>query len=135
MTVMPLVVLATWFAFTSVETPTPSTTLALPSEPDESTRIDEIYDQESRLLLSLYSLKGNGKADYVTGRTVEQHVRSTYGNPVYYTLEFPIFYWWNHTMWNDPFVDGVNGNEQVYQEETDFDVSRYKPCVFNGQPC
>src|SRR5690606_17814465 len=74
MTVMPLVVLATWLAFTSVETPSPSSSLALPSEPDESTRIDEIYDQESRLLLSLYSLKGNGKADYVTGRTVEQHV-------------------------------------------------------------
>lgn len=135
MTVMPLVVLATWLAFTSVETPSPSTTLALPIEPDESTRIDVIYDQESLMLLSLYSLKGNGKADYITGRTVEQHVRSTYGNPVYYTLEFPIFYWWNHTMWNDPFVDGVNGNEQVYLEETDFDVSRYKPCTFNGQPC
>lgn len=135
MTVMPLVVLATWLAFTSVETPSPPTTLALPIEPDESTRIDVIYDQESLMLLSLYSLKGNGKADYITGRTVEQHVRSTYGNPVYYTLEFPIFYWWNHTMWNDPFVDGVNGNEQVYLEETDFDVSRYKPCVFNGQLC
>ena len=135
MTVMPLVVLATWLAFTSVETPSPSTTLALPIEPDESTRIDVISDQESLMLLSLYSLKGNGKADYITGRTVEQHVRSTYGNPVYYTLEFPIFYWWNHTMWNDPFVDGVNGNEQVYLEETDFDVSRYKPCTFNGQPC
>ncbi|WP_342348251.1 hypothetical protein [uncultured Nitrospira sp.] len=135
MSVMPLIVLATWLAFTSVEIPSPSTTLALPSEPDENTRIDEIYDQESLMLLSLYSLKGNGKADYITGRTVEQHVRSTYGNPVYYTLEFPIFYWWNHTMWNDPFVDGVNGNEQVYQEETDFDVSRYKPCAFNGQLC
>ncbi|GJL70652.1 MAG: hypothetical protein NPIRA06_32870 [Nitrospirales bacterium] len=135
MTVMPLVVLATWLAFTSVESPSLSTPLALPIEPDESTRIDEIYDQEALLLLSLYSLKGNGKADYITGRTVERHVRSTYGNPVYYTLEFPIFYWWNHTMWNDPFVDGVNGNEQVYQEETDFDVSRYKPCVFNGQTC
>lgn len=135
MTVMPLVILATWLAFTSVETPSSPPTQSLPPEPPENTRIEEIFDQESRLLLSLYSLKGNGTVDYVTGRTVEQHVRSTYGNPVYYTVEFPVFYWWNKTMWNDPFVDGVNGNEQVYQEEMEFDISRYKPCVFNGQPC
>jgi hypothetical protein len=132
---MPLVVLTTWLVFTSVETRFSPPTQALPPEPPEHTRIEEIFDQESRLLLSLYSLKGNGTVDYVTGRTVEQHVRSSYGNPVYYTVEFPIFYWWNHTMWNDPLVDGVNGNELVYQEDTDFDVSRYKPCVFNGQPC
>ena len=135
MTVMPLVVLATSLVFTSVETPSPPPTLSLPPEPEESTRIDEIFDQESRLLLSLYSLKGNGTVDYVTGRTVEQHVRSTYGNPVYYTVEFPIFYWWNHTMWNDPEQDGVNGNERVYQENMEFDISRYKPCLFNGQSC
>jgi hypothetical protein len=58
-----------------------------------------------------------------------------YGNPVYYTEKFPLFYWWNHTMWNDPEQDGVNGNERVYQENIDFDRSRYKPCVFNGQNC
>ena len=38
-------------------------------------------------------------------------------------------------MYNDPEQDGVNGNELVYKEETDFDASRYKPCLFNGQPC
>ena len=135
MTVMPLVILTTWLAFTSVETPSSTPFLSLPPEPDETTRIDEIYDQESRLFLSLYSLSGNGTVDYVTGRTVEGHIRSNYGNPVYYLPEHPIFYWWNHTMFNDPQLDGVNGNELVYQEETDFDVSRYKPCVFNGQPC
>jgi hypothetical protein len=135
MTVMPLVILTSWLTLTSVEIPLSAPILSLPQEPDESTRIDEIYDQESRLLLSLYSLKGNGNVDYVTGRTVEQHTQSSYGNPVYYTSEFPVFYWWNNTMWNDPFVDGVNGNEQVYQKETDFDVSRYKPCLFNKQPC
>jgi len=66
---------------------------------------------------------------------VQEHARSHYGNPVYYTEKFPLFYWWNHTMWNDPEQDGVNGNEKVYQENIDFDRSRYKPCVFNGQPC
>ena len=134
MTGLTLLAFSTWLAFASVETPNPALQ-PLPPEPDEATRVDEIYDQESRLFLSLYSLSGNGKVDYVTGRTVQGHIRSDYGNPVYYLPEHPIFYWWNHTMFNDPQLDGVNGNELVYQEETEFHVSRYKPCVFNGQPC
>lgn len=107
----------------------------LPTEPDISTRIDELYDHESRLFLMLYSLHGNGQVDYVTGRLVQDYARSNYGNPMYQTEAFPLFYWWNHTMWNDPEQDGVNGNERVYQENVEFDVSRYKPCTFNGQPC
>lgn len=110
-------------------------TTALPVEPDVETRVDEHYDQESRMFIFLYSLKGDGEVDYVTGRMVEQHARSHYGNPVYYTQAFPLFYWWNHTMYNDPEMDGVNGNERIYQENVDFDPSRFKPCVFNGQPC
>ncbi len=108
---------------------------ALPAEPDFNTRIDELYDHEARLFLVLYSLQGNGVVDYVTGRLVEEYARSNYGNPVYYTESYPLFYWWNHTMWNDPQRDGVNGNELVYQENVDFDITRYKPCLFNGQPC
>jgi hypothetical protein len=121
--------------FASVEASSAPPAFPLPVEPDENTRVDEIYDQESRLFLSLYSLKGDGEIDYITGRTVQGHIRSSYGNPVYYLPEHPIFYWWNHTMWNDPSLDGVNGNELVYQEDIDFDTSRYKPCLFNGQPC
>lgn len=107
----------------------------LPVEPDTSLRVDEIYDHEARLFIMLYSLKGNGVVDYITGRSVMEHARSNYGNPVYYTEPHPLFYWWNHTMWNDPAMDGVNGNERVYQENVEFDLSRYKPCTFNGQPC
>jgi len=107
----------------------------LPVEPDISLRVDEIYDHESRLFIMLYSLKGDGVVDYITGRSVMDHTRSVYGNPVYYTETNPLFYWWNHKMWNDPTMDGVNGNEQLYQENIDFDVSRYKSCTFNGQPC
>lgn len=110
-------------------------TPALPVEPDVETRLDEHYDHESRMFIFLYSLNGDGEVDYVTGRMVEQHARSNYGNPVYYTQDFPLFYWWNHTMYNDPEMDGVNGNERIYQENVDFDVSRFKPCLFNGQPC
>ncbi len=107
----------------------------LPAEPDVSTRIDELYDHEARLFLMLYSLKGDGKVDYVTGRSVQDYARSNFGNPIYQTEVHPLFYWWNHTMWNDPEQDGVNGNERVYQENVEFDSSRYKPCAFNGQPC
>ena len=83
----------------------------------------------------LYSLEGTKNVDYVVGRKVWDHQRSAYGNPVYYLEAYPLLYWWNHTMWNDPEQDGVNGNELVYKEDTDFDASRYKPCLFNGQPC
>ncbi len=108
---------------------------ALPIEPDVSTRIDELYDHEARLFLMLYSLNGDGKVDYITGRMVQEYARSNFGNPVYQTEVYPLFYWWNHIMWNDPEQDGVNGNERVYQEGVEFDISRYKPCAFNGQPC
>lgn len=107
----------------------------LPIEPDVSTRIDELYDHEARLFLMLYSLNGDGKVDYITGRMVQEYARSNFGNPVYQTEVYPLFYWWNHIMWNDPEQDGVNGNERVYQENVEFDISRYKPCAFNGQPC
>ncbi|HKY71106.1 MAG TPA: hypothetical protein VJL88_04250 [Nitrospira sp.] len=107
----------------------------LPIEPDLSTRIDELYDHEARLFLILYSLKGDGQVDYVTGRMVQEYARSNFGNPVYQTEIHPLFYWWNHNMWNDPEQDGVNGNERIYQENVEFDISRYKPCTFNGQPC
>jgi hypothetical protein len=107
----------------------------LPIEPDVTTRIDELYDHEARLFLMLFSLNGDGKVDYITGRMVKEHARSNFGNPVYQTEVYPLFYWWNHIMWNDPEQDGVNGNERVYQENIEFDISRYKPCTFNGQPC
>lgn len=135
---MKRALLAVTFGIMIAALPLPSTTWAkegLPVEPDENTRVDELYDHEARMFLFLYSLNGDGVVDYVTGRMVEEHARSNYGNPVYYTEPYPLFYWWNHTMYNDPERDGVNGNEKVYQENIDFDKSRYKPCTFNGQPC
>ena len=107
----------------------------LPLEPDLNSRLDELYDHEARLFIMLYSLHGDGKVDYITGRLVQEYTRSNYGNPVYYTEQYPLFYWWDHTMFNDPDQDGVNGNERVYQENIEFDIARYKPCLFNGQPC
>ena len=128
---IPFVLVVSLLMFASLGWPQPH----LPLEPDEETRLEEIYDHEVRLVIFLYSLKGTDEVDYVVGRNVWKHQRSVYGNPVYYLESYPLFYWWNHTMYNDPEQDGVNGNERVYQEEVDFDPSRYKPCLFNGQPC
>ncbi|MCZ6780092.1 MAG: hypothetical protein O7C73_00435, partial [Nitrospirae bacterium] len=111
-----------------VAPPAAWTTETLPVEPELTLRLDEHYDHESHMFLMLFSLKGDGEVDYVTGRMVQKHMRSHYGNPVYYTEPFPLFYWWNHTLWNDPTEDGVNGNERVYQENIEFDVTRFKPC-------
>ena len=86
-----------------------------PVEPDEGLRLDEQTHHESRMFYMLYSLKGNGEVDYVTARSVQDYSRSANGNPVYYTERFPILYYWNHTMLNDPEMDGVNGNEKVYR--------------------
>ncbi|MCG3777837.1 MAG: hypothetical protein JW388_0532 [Nitrospira sp.] len=107
----------------------------LPREPDLATRIEEHYDHEARLFLMLYALQGDGHVDYVTGRVVHEYTRNSYGNPVYQTEASPLLYWWNHTLYNDPEQDGVNGNERVYQEHIEFDLSRYKPCLGTGQPC
>lgn len=127
--------LLVWCAVSLVPSNQAWTKDLLPEEPDIGTRIEEHYDHEARLFLMLYSLQGDGKVDYVTGRLVQEYARSNYGNPVYHTEVHPLFYWWNHTMWNDPEQDGVNGNERVYQENVEFDISRYKPCIFNGQAC
>src|SRR6266849_10680016 len=62
---------------------------SLPFEPDVSTRVDELYDSESRLYLFLYSLKGDGTVDYITGRFVRELARSEYCNTVYDTERFP----------------------------------------------
>ena len=91
MTGLALFAFSSWMIFASLETPSVPASLPLPVEPDENSRVDEIYDQESLLFLSLYSLKGDGEVDYITGRTVQGHIRSAYGNPVYYLPEHPIF--------------------------------------------
>jgi hypothetical protein len=61
----------------------PAAAGALPTEPDVTTRVDELYDSESRLYLFLYSLNGDGTVDYIAGRFVRDQARSEYGNPVY----------------------------------------------------
>jgi len=128
---IPIVLLSSMLINSSILWAQPN----LPIEPDEETRLEEIYDHEAHMVIFLYSLEGTDTVDYVVGRKVWDHQRSVYGNPVYFFESYPLFYWWNHTMYNDPEQDGVNGNELVYQEEVDFDSSRYKPCLFNGQLC
>src|SRR5438128_2870922 len=51
---------------------------SLPLEPDVSTRVDELYDSESRLYLFLYSLIGDGTVNYNARRSVRVHIHIRY---------------------------------------------------------
>src|SRR5207245_6413220 len=48
---------------------------SLPLEPDVTTRVDELYDSESRLYLFLYSLNGDGTVDYVTVQGIQKQIQ------------------------------------------------------------
>src|SRR5207245_8101955 len=47
---------------------------SLPLEPDVSTRVDELYDSESRLYIFLYYFKGYGTVDLISCRFVRNQV-------------------------------------------------------------
>ena len=99
---------------------------ALPAEPSQDLVIEEIYDNEAALVIFTYSLKRDGVVDYVTGRKVVSWRVNDYGHGVYDIERFPVFYWYDHTLWRDMESDGVNGNETVYMENVGFDRLRYK---------
>ena len=98
----------------------------LPAEPSQDQVIEEIYDNEAALVIFTYSLKRDGVVDYVTGRKVVSWRVNDYGHGVYDIERFPVFYWYDHTLWRDMESDGVNGNETVYMENVGFDRLRYK---------
>ena len=127
------IVLAAWLLW-GLPLPVVQAGVSLPAEPDESTRVDELLDNESRLYLLLYSLAGDGKVDYVTGRRIHEQSRSEFGNPVYSAVRFPFFYWWNHILWVDQEQDGVNGNEVVYQENLISIDPATSPVCSTGSP-
>jgi hypothetical protein len=100
----------------------------LPVEPELATRLDELYDHEARLFIMLYSLKGNGQVDYVTGRLVQEYARSNYGNPIYQTEESRSFTG-GCTMWNDPEQDGERQRARV--SEHVISISALQTCTAN----
>ena len=63
---IPVVLLASSLMCSSLVWSQPN----LPTEPDEETRLEEIYDHEAQMIIFLYSLKGTDEVDYVVGRTV-----------------------------------------------------------------
>jgi len=98
----------------------------LPPEPPQELAMEEIYDNEAALIIFTYSLKRDGVVDYVTGRKVVTWRVNDYGHGVYDIERFPVFYWYDHTLWRDMDADGVNGNETVHMENVSFDRLRYK---------
>ena len=99
---------------------------SLPPEPSQDFILEEIYDNEAALVIFTYSLKHDGVVDYVTGRKVVSWRVNDYGHGVYDIERFPVFYWYDRTLWRDMEADGVNGNEIVYMENVRFDRLRYK---------
>ena len=97
-----------------------------PPEPPEDQVIEEIYDNEAGLVIFTYSLHRDGVVDYVTGRKVLTWKVNDYGHGVYDIEPFPVFYWYDRTLWRDMESDGINGNETVYMENVTFDRRRYR---------
>jgi hypothetical protein len=97
-----------------------------PPEPPQDQVIEEIYDNEAGLVIFTYSLNRDGVVDYVTGRKVLTWKVNDYGHGVYDMERFPVFYWYDHSLWRDMESDGINGNETIYMENVNFDRLRYK---------
>jgi hypothetical protein len=97
-----------------------------PPEPPQDQVIEEIYDNEAGLVIFTYSLNRDGVVDYVTGRKVLTWKVNDYGHGVYDIEPFPVFYWYDRTLWRDMESDGINGNETVYMENVTFDRRRYR---------
>jgi hypothetical protein len=97
-----------------------------PPEPPQDQVLEEIYDNEAGLVIFTYSLTRNGVVDYVTGRKVLTWKVNDYGHGVYDMERYPVFYWYDQTLWRDMESDGINGNETVYMENIVFDRLRYK---------
>jgi len=97
-----------------------------PPEPPQEQAIEEIYDNEAALVIFTYSLHKDGVVDYVTGRKVLNWRVNDYGHGVYDIERFPVFYWYDRTLWRDMESDGINGNEIVYMENVTFDRLRYR---------
>jgi hypothetical protein len=99
---------------------------SLPPEPTQDSILEEIHDNEAGLVIFTYSLKQDSMVDYVTGRKVVSWRVNDYGHGVYDIERFPVFYWYDRTLWRDMEADGVNGNEIVYMENVGFDRLRYR---------
>jgi hypothetical protein len=97
-----------------------------PPEPPQDQAIEEIYDNEAGLVIFTYSLNRDGVVDYVTGRKVLTWKVNDYGHGVYDMERFPVFYWYDHSLWRDMESDGINGNETIYMENVNFDRLRYR---------
>jgi hypothetical protein len=102
------------------------THLPPPPEPPQDQVIEELYDNEAGLVIFTYSLNRDGVVDYVTGRKVLTWKVNDYGHGVYDIEAFPVFYWYDRTLWRDMDSDGINGNETVYMENVTFDRRRYR---------
>jgi hypothetical protein len=97
----------------------------LPHVPDADFRIAEVFDNRLELFIELYATKQPGVVDYATGRKVLQIILSPHGETSYELAPHPLLIWWGRALWKDPEEDGINGNEEIQEDNVIFHANPY----------
>jgi hypothetical protein len=97
----------------------------LPPIPDADFRIAEVFDNRLELFIELYATKDPGVVDYATGRKVLRVILSPHGETSYELAPHPLLIWWGRALWKDPEEDGVNGNEEIQEDNVIFHANPY----------
>ena len=97
----------------------------LPHIPAADFRIAEVFDNRLELFIELYATKDPGVVDYATGRKVLRVILSPNGETSYELAPHPLLIWWGLALWKDPEEDGVNGNEEIQEDNVIFHANPY----------
>jgi hypothetical protein len=97
----------------------------VPHVPDADFRIAEVFDNRLELFIELYATKEPGVVDYATGRKVLRVILSPNGETSYELAPHPLLIWWGRALWKDPEEDGINGNEEIQEDNVIFHANPY----------
>lgn len=97
----------------------------LPDVPDAEFRIAEVFDNRLELFIELYATKEAGIVDYAIGRKVLRVILSPNGETSYELAPHPFLIWWGQALWKDPEEDGINGNEEIQEDNVVFHANPY----------
>jgi hypothetical protein len=116
--------IATWY-FIVVPVAFAEEPRRLPHVPHADFRIAEVFDNRLELFIELYATKQPGVVDYATGRTVLRVILSPHGDTAYELAPHPLLIWWGRALWKDPEEDGINGNEEIQEDNVIFHANPY----------
>jgi len=97
----------------------------LPHLPAAEFRIAEVFDNRIELFIELYATKDPAVVDYATGRKVLRVMLSPAGDTSYELAPHPFLIWWGRALWKDPEEDGINGNEEIQEDNVIFHANPY----------